>query len=117
MTEIIKEFTEETYKPLQYGLTIKKSKVHGLGLFATENIEAGHDFGETHVFVVSKNRREWVRTPLGGFINHCETPNCYINTENEDRTLYSIRPIKAGEEITVYYRFESYDGMTGDKMV
>lgn len=114
MTEVIKEFNIETYKPLQYGLTIKKSKVHGLGLFATEDIKAGHDFGETHVFVVNNNRREWVRTPLGGFINHNEIPNCYINTESEDRTLYTVRPIKKGEEITVYYRFETYDGLTGE---
>ena len=102
----------DTYTPLYEGLTIKKSKVHGLGLFAEVDFAAGTDFGETHVFVVNKNRRDWVRTPLGGFINHSETPNCYINTESEDRTLYSVRPVKKGEEITVYYRFESYDGMT-----
>ena len=87
----------DTYTPLYQGLTIKKSKVHGLGLFAEIDFPAGVDL---------------VRTPLGGFINHSETPNCYINTESEDRTLYSVRPIKKGEEITVYYRFESYDGMT-----
>ena len=103
---------EDTYTPLYQGLTIKESEVHGLGLFAEMNFDAGMDFGETHVFVVNRSRRDWVRTPLGGFINHSETPNCYINTESEDRTLYSIRPIKKGEEITVYYRFESYDGMT-----
>ena len=102
----------DTYKPLPSGLTIKDSKVHGLGLFTTEAFPAGTDFGETHVFVVNKNRRDWVRTPLGGFINHSEKPNCYINTETEDRTLYSVRPLKANEEITVFYRFESYDGIT-----
>jgi hypothetical protein len=119
MSEVIKEWDEssskkfiDTYTPLYQGLTIKESDVHGLGLFATMDFPAGMDFGETHVFVVNKNRRDWVRTPLGGFINHSEAPNCYINTESEDRTLYSVRPIKKGEEITVYYRFESYDGMT-----
>ena len=107
-----KKFDDDTYTPLYQGLTIDKSNVHGLGLVAEMNFPAGTDFGETHVFVVNRSRRDWVRTPLGGFINHSETPNCYINTESEDRTLYSIRPIKRGEEITVYYRFESYDGMT-----
>lgn len=102
----------DTYKPLCSGLTIKESEVHGLGLFASQDFLAGFEFGETHVFAVSATRREWVRTPLGGFINHSETPNCYINTETSDRILYSVRPIKKGEEITVYYRFESYDGMT-----
>ena len=107
----MKQFND-TYKPLPNGLTIMESKIEGLGLYAQEDFLAGYEFGETHVFAVSKNRREWVRTPLGGFINHSETPNCYISTNTEERILHSIRPIKAGEELTVYYRFESYDGMT-----
>jgi len=103
---------QDTYRPLIEGLTIKTSNIEGLGLFTTKDFLAGTDFGETHVFVLSNNRREWVRTPLGGFINHSENPNCYINTESEDRTLYSVRPLKKGEEITVFYRFETYDGLT-----
>ena len=91
---------------------LSKIVIEGLGLFTTKDFPAGTDFGETHVFVLSNNRREWVRTPLGGFINHSENPNCYINTESEDRTLYSVRPLKKGEEITVFYRFETYDGLT-----
>ena len=106
-----KEFTD-TYRPLPEGLTIMESKIEGLGLYAQEDFTAGKVFGETHVFAVSQNRREWVRTPLGGFINHSENPNCYISTATDQRCLHTIRPIKAGEEITVYYRFESYDGMT-----
>jgi len=107
----MKEF-EDTYRPLPEGLTIRESSIEGLGLVAEVEIQAGVDLGETHVFAVSQNRREWVRTPLGGFINHSENPNCYISTNTEERILHSIRPIKAGEELTVYYRFESYDGMT-----
>ena len=105
MTEIIKEFTEETYKPLQYGLTIKKSKVHGLGLFATADIEAGWDFGETHVFVVSKNRREWVRTPLGGFINHSEKPNVKKHLRGNKYIITTIRDIEPMEELFLKYTF------------
>ena len=107
----MKQF-EDTYKPLPEGLTIMDSKIEGLGLTAERDFSAGEVFGETHVFSVSTTRREWVRTPLGGFINHSENPNCYISTDTEERILHSIRPIKAGEELTVYYRFESYDGMT-----
>ena len=107
----MKEF-KDTYRPLPNGLTIMESKIEGLGLYAQEDFLAGEVFGETHVFAVSTTRREWVRTPLGGFINHSEEPNCYISTDTEERILHSVRPIKAGEELTVYYRFESYDGMT-----
>jgi len=104
---------KDTYRPLPDGLSIMESSIEGLGLYAQADFSAGEIFGETHVFAVSTNRREWVRTPLGGFINHSENPNCYISTDTEERTLHSVRPIKAGEELTVYYRFESYDGMTG----
>ena len=107
----MKQF-EDTYRPLPDGLSIMESSIEGLGLYAQIDFSAGEIFGETHVFAVSTNRREWVRTPLGGFINHSENPNCYISTDTEERILHSVRPIKAGEELTVYYRFESYDGMT-----
>ena len=107
----MKQF-EDTYRPLPEGLSIMESSIEGLGLYAQTDFPAGKVFGETHVFAVSTNRREWVRTPWGGFINHSEEPNCYISTDTEERILHSVRPIKAGEELTVYYRFESYDGIT-----
>ena len=59
----MKQF-EDTYKPLADNLTIKQSEIDGLGLFASDFISSGYDLGETHVFAVSTNRREWVRTPL-----------------------------------------------------
>ena len=104
-------FEKETYRPLPTGLTIKSSDIDGLGLHSMEYFEAGTEFGETHVLVHSRDRHEWIRTPLGGFINHSENPNCFITTHAGDRILYSIRPIAAGEEITVYYRFKGYDGI------
>ena len=104
-------FEKETYRPLPEGLTIHMSKIEGLGLHTTKEFEAGHVFGETHVLIHSRGRHEWIRTPLGGFINHSGNPNCFITTDSGDRTLYAIKPIEEGEEITVYYRFEGYDGI------
>jgi SET domain-containing protein len=78
----MKQF-EDTYRPLPDGLSIMESSIEGLGLYAQRDFSAGEIFGETHVFAVSTNRREWVRTPLGGFINHSENPNCYISTDTE----------------------------------
>ena len=37
------------YKPLPESLTIKTSKVNGLGLFATEEINAATNLGVTHI--------------------------------------------------------------------
>jgi len=92
----------------------KDSITHGLGLHATTKLEAGQVLGETHVLVHNRDRHEWVRTPLGGFINHSENPNCYISTDKGDRNLHTVIPVAKGEELTVYYRFKGYDGIIGD---
>ena len=70
------KFKQHHYRPLIEELTIKESSINGLGLFATENIKAGIYLGETHIW--ETKRWEYIRTPLGGFINHSETPNCCL---------------------------------------
>jgi len=62
------------YKPLPKFLTIKKSPIEGLGLYATEEIKANSFIGLTHI----KDRNfenGYIRTPLGGFYNHSNEPN------------------------------------------
>ena len=98
------------YKPLPSSLTIKTSKVNGLGLFAEENIIQGTNFGMTHL----KIGDTIFRTPLGGFINHSNTPNC---TKAEVRTtaetllidkkwkLVTTQDIKKGAELMLKYTF------------
>ena len=62
------------YKPLPKSLTIKKSPIEGLGLYATANIKANSYIGLTHV--KDKNfENGYIRTPLGGFYNHSNSPN------------------------------------------
>ena len=100
------KFGTQHYRPLIDELTIKESKIDGLGLFATSDIRAGIFLGETHIW--ENKRWEYIRTPLGGFINHSENPNCFINEnihyhDGQQRELYTTRPIKKGEEITVFY--------------
>ena len=94
------------YRPLCQGLTLKESPIDGIGLFATEDFKAGIFLGETHIW--EERRRDWIRTPLGGFINHSEDPNCYISTNihyhnGDQRELYTTKPIYEGQELTVYY--------------
>ena len=110
----MKTFNEKTYRPLPKAATIQSSPIDGLGLHASEYLYAGTVLGETHVLVHNRDRHEWVRTPLGGFINHSDDPNGYIATDKGDRVLHIIKPIMRGEEITVYYRFKGYDGKVGD---
>ena len=63
--------------------------------------KAGVLLGETHIW--NDRINDWIRTPLGGFINHSEEPNCFILTNLHERQLYTIKPIKEGQELTVYY--------------
>ena len=100
------KFKSHHYRPLIPEVTIKESEINGLGLHATENLKAGIFLGETHIW--ESNRHDWIRTPLGGFINHSENPNCFINMnihyhDGNQRELYTIKPIEEGEELTVYY--------------
>jgi SET domain-containing protein len=96
------------YRPLPEELTIKESDIHGLGLFAVVDIEAGHDFGITH------HNLGWpigmtIRTPLGGFYNHSTEPNCETKAVGYTRRLQSINDIKAGEELTAFYTMYSME--------
>lgn len=62
------------YKPLPKCLTIQKSPIEGLGLYATANIKTNCFIGLTHI---KDNNFEngYIRTPLGGFYNHSNNPN------------------------------------------
>ena len=102
------------YKPLPDSLTIQTSKVNGLGLFAKENIVQGTNLGMSHL----KIKDVIFRTPLGGFINHSNDPNCVkaeLKMTNDDSdgnqyhykkwNLITIKDITKGEEITIRYTF------------
>ena len=88
------------YKPLPDSLTIKDSKIEGLGLFANEDISENITLGVSHL--ISSNG-SLTRTPLGGFYNHSNEPNCIKKKVFTTHYLVSLREIKAGEEITVSY--------------
>ena len=91
-------------------LTIKTSKIEGLGLFALKNIPEGTDLGITHIFD-SRFQDKYIRLPLGAFINHHEIPNCnavFAKNDSEIGEIKHIRiitlkEIKQGDEITVKY--------------
>ena len=62
------------YKPLPRQLTIKKSPIEGLGLYATENIKKNSYLGVTHIRD-EQFENKYIRTPVGGFYNHSNEPN------------------------------------------
>ena len=101
---------KDTYKPLPDGLIIKKSSIEGQGIFTTKFIEDNIKLGLSHIIV----NGELIRTPLGGFVNHSDNPNCVKirgvlglkDVEQYNKYfLYTIRDIKAWEELTCKYTF------------
>ena len=83
-------------------------------IFAKEKITKGTNLGMSHLKLGSRI----IRTPLGGFLNHSEPPNCYktkLRFTNEDDpmvkfdyviwNLMVIEDIKEGEELTVKYEW------------
>jgi len=92
------------YKPLPNNLTIQKSDIDGLGIFATKDIKKNINLGVMHH---TTEFNVVIRTPLGGFINHSNKPNCIKEKEDclyyEETNLITNRLIKRGEELTVKY--------------
>ena len=110
------------YKPLPSNLTIHDSAIHDSGIFAKEDISEQTELGMTHVEL----GKLILRTPLGGFLNHSDTPNCIkksflltrqqwnhrndLPNEKYDLdfkqwNLITIKNIKEGEELTLKYTF------------
>jgi len=110
----MKEKNQMDYRPLPENLRLGFSKIHDLGVFAKEKIERGTNLGMSHAKIGARI----IRTPLGGFLNHSETPNCqktklrYTNEDDPDLkysyttwNLVVIEDIKADEELTVKYEW------------
>jgi len=95
------------YKPLPDCVTIRESLIEGFGLFATRKIKAGTFIGIIHV--MSENVSDGiVRTPLGGFGNHSDDPNCFkVKLENNNSWIGALRDIEPDEEIT--WRYTLYE--------
>tara|TARA_B110001454_G_scaffold213277_1_gene231191 strand:+ start:341 stop:637 length:297 start_codon:yes stop_codon:yes gene_type:complete len=91
------------YNPLPDYITIKESSINGLGLFATEDISANILIGKIHV-PSEKEENGYFRTPLGGFGNHSDDPNCSkILMEDGSWWISANQDIMAGEEICWSY--------------
>ncbi|MGD8593921.1 MAG: SET domain-containing protein [Gammaproteobacteria bacterium] len=97
----------QTSHPL---VMVKKSKIHGNGLFAKKNIKAGEIIGEVKGKPTKKDGPYvlWMDNAKNGFevscilkyINHNQQANaCYY----DDLTVVALRDIRKGEEITHNY--------------
>ena len=93
-----------TYNPLPDELIIKGSGIEGQGLFTTKELAIGCNLGISHYRI----NNELIRTPLGGFINHSDAPNCgrsqiRIKPGFDKWNIIVTKNISAGSELTLKY--------------
>ena len=89
------------YKALPNWLHVRDSRVAGQGLFAKDDVPEDVYLGVSHVLVYD----DIIRTPLGGFVNHSEDPNCVKWREGDVYHMKTIKPIKKNEELFLKYTF------------
>ena len=98
------------YKPLPKELRLGFSDIHDIGVFAKELIPRATNLGMTHL----QFGKTLIRTPLGGFLNHSDDPNCekvklkFTDDKNflfNKWNLITLKDIKEGEELTLTYTF------------
>ena len=89
--------------PLPRGVTVATSKIHGLGLIATEAILSDTMLGVSHYQLSDDGRI--IRTPLGGFGNHSLYPNCEKVFDDVANCWYvfTIEDVEMGDELTWTY--------------
>ena len=90
-----------SYQALPKELHVKNSPVAGQGIFAKEDISAGTHLGMSHLVIDDII----YRMPLGGFINHSDTPNCLKYYEDGFYFIQTKTKIKAGDELFLKYSF------------
>ena len=122
------------YKPLPKKLTIRNSEIEGLGLFSEIKISKNSFIGVSHIKhdLFPDN---YIRTPLGGFYNHSNSPNLiklgsdtlpefefgkildtnlilskYKKSEIKSKYLFlvSLKDINPGQELVAKYTFYQF---------
>ena len=91
----------KTYQPLPDSLYIGESNIHGQGLIAKSDIPVGTDLGVSHY----RKGNDVIRTPLGGFINHSDTPNLKKVQDRKLFFVYTIVDIPMGSELCLKYEW------------
>ena len=93
------------YRPLPSGIVVADSRISGQGLFTTRRLVMGTTLGISHYRIDG----EYIRTPLGGFFNHADEPNCQrhqvrVKPGYDKWSVMTLEDIEEGEELTLKYK-------------
>ena len=106
-----------TYRPLPDGLYIGVSSIEGQGLYTDRALTKGCQLGESHYRIatndvpstnIEENKSILIRTPLGGFINHSDKPNCHrsqirVKPGLDKWIITVVEDVNPGDELTLKY--------------
>ena len=116
-------------------IEVRRSNVHGLGVFATQRIRKGtriieyvgervshaeadrryeeKDANDSHTFLFIVDRRTVIDAGVDGndarFFNHSCDPNCESTVEKKRVYIEAIRDIEPGAELTYDYQIQRED--------
>ena len=97
-------------------IEIKKSTIHGLGVFAKEIIHVGewhYIYGMAvpgdNNYCFDDDDTHWEPFPPFRYLNHADEPNCEVGKDdNGEWYIEVIKTILIGEELTISYE-DDYD--------
>lgn len=103
---------------LQNQIAVKKSSMHGYGVFALKNIRKGEKIEECYFLLSNRGGDKGLEdfyfdvkgkyaifTGYGSIYNHADEPNAdySINRKKRITTIKAIKTIRKGEEIFISY--------------
>ena len=105
LIEYLEPKMTKQYNPLPLGIVVADSGIAGQGLFTTRRLVAGTELGASHYRIDD----QMIRTPLGGFLNHADEPNCQrsqirIRPGFDKWNVIVLEDIEEGDELTLKYR-------------
>lgn len=128
MAEIVSERKSD---PTEILVATRPSPIHGLGVFARTTLPARKKIGEVagrivdarrtlkqvarsrRIYFVQLDDRHGLDCSQGnafGKLNHSCRPNCYLRIFGHRVEVYTLRPIKPGEELVIDYGQTPHQG-------
>lgn len=96
---------------------IAKSPIHGMGVFAHEDLEIdqwtevyGMLIPSPSTYGFEHNGAWWEPYPPFRYLNHSDSPNCEVHMDDDGiMDVMALRDIEKGEELTIDYGFDLED--------
>jgi len=84
-------------------LSVERSPIHGVGIFAQTHIPANTDLGPAQIRRPDGGHDV---TQLGKKHNHSEAPSCHNQLMGNERHIITKQDMLPGDEVTVDYRLQ-----------